>query len=65
LTADGSIRAGGLNEDGGDDCGSLEFEYSETERDSLGSLDVDAGDGSEMVVWSPVCSLRRKVEVGR
>ena len=64
MTTGGSTRAGGQNEEGGDDCGSLEFEYSEIERGSLGSLSVDAGDGSEMVVWSPVCSLRRKVEVG-
>jgi len=65
LTADGSTRAGGLDEEGCDDCGSLGFEYSEIERDALGSLSVDAGGGSEMVVWSSVCSLRRKVEVER
>ena len=62
---DGSIKAGGLDEEEKDDWESLEFEYSETERDSLRSPGVDAGAGSEMFVWSPVCSLRRKGEVWR
>jgi hypothetical protein len=37
----------------------------EIERDSLGSSSEDAGDGSEMVVWPPVCSPRRLAVVGR
>jgi hypothetical protein len=65
LTVDGSTKAGELNEEGDDDCGSSELEYSEIERVSLGSPSVDAGGGSETVVWSPVCSLRRKAEAGR
>ena len=62
---DGSIKAGGLDEEEKGDWGSLELEYSKIERGSLGSPSVDDGDGSEIFVWSLVCSPRRKAEVGR
>ena len=65
LTVDGSTKAGGLDEEEEDDWGSLEFGYSEIERDSLESPSVDTGGGSEIFVWSLVCSPRRKAEVWR
>jgi hypothetical protein len=65
LSEDGSISAGGLDEEEEDDWGSLGLGHSEIERVSLGSPSEDDRDGFEMFGWSSECSPRRKVEVGR